>query len=176
MPGGNLEFLLGFGSEARGVRDAPPKCLAGLGTQMRFRSPRPPRGGQLSVGSGPPYAPAIVCDDATEELPPAHHRPTTDQPPPRSEPVSAAPHVRRINPTSATGPGPRPGRPGSLHVSRQGYEFFETAPVAPGGLDFGGQPGPDAPADRLLSVRAGGMYPVPPVRDASPCLPDEVFG
>ncbi|MFF8717109.1 hypothetical protein ACF07T_37625 [Streptomyces sp. NPDC015184] len=77
------------------------------------------------VGSGLPYAPDIVCNDATEEL---FLQLTAAQPLPRSEPVPAAPHVHRTNPTSAVGPG----RPGSLHVFRQGYEFFETAPVAPG--------------------------------------------
>ncbi|MEV4937348.1 hypothetical protein [Streptomyces zaomyceticus] len=43
----------------------------------------------------------------------------------------------------------------------------------PGGFDFGGQPGP---AGRLLSVRAGGTYPAPSVRDASPYLSAEAFG
>ncbi|MEV4937347.1 hypothetical protein [Streptomyces zaomyceticus] len=78
MPGGNLEFPPGFGSKACGIRDAPPECLAGLGTRMRFRSPRPAKGGPLLVGSGLPYAPDIVRNDATEEL---FLQLTADQPP-----------------------------------------------------------------------------------------------
>ncbi|MFD3758074.1 Dyp-type peroxidase [Streptomyces sp. NPDC058622] len=347
VPGGNLEFLLGFGPKAFDIREAKLECPAGLGPQMRFRSPRPTGGGQLLVGSGLPYAPDIVSNDATEEfclqltadthlavsravvelwkllrggrdpdtraavlevagihtgfqredgrswigfhdgvsnlrsqdregvisigeadagqdawtvggtylvflrlavdldrwhtLPreaqellvgrdkltgapltaldgagrpvPAVGCPvagTTEvtqpgnedflQPPPVSEPVLAASHVHRVNLTGAADPG----QPGSLRVFRQGYEFFETAPTAPGfrvglnfvgfqdspdrvlrmltqrgwlgGINFGGRPGPDAPAGRLLSVRAGGTYLVPPVRDAAPYPGAEVFG
>jgi hypothetical protein len=125
------------------------------------------------VGSGLPYAPDIVCNDATEEL---LLQLTADQPPPRSEPVLAAPHVHRINLTSAAGPS----QPGSLHVFRQGYEFFETAPVAPGfrvGLNFVGfQDSPDrthrpvgCPYGQAACIR---YRPC----DASPYLLAEVFG
>ncbi|MFF5522560.1 hypothetical protein [Streptomyces coeruleorubidus] len=86
---------------------------------------------------------------------------------------------------------------------RQGYEFFEPVAAAPGfraglnfvsfqdtpdrvlrvltqrgwlgGVDFGGSPGPDGPAGRLLSVRAGGTYLVPPVHPAAPYPGAEVF-
>ncbi|WP_141746908.1 hypothetical protein [Streptomyces agglomeratus] len=45
-----------------------------------------------------------------------------------------------------------------------------------GSVNFGGQPGPDGPAGRLLTVRAGGTYLVPPVREAAPYPGAEVFG
>ncbi|MFB6616240.1 Dyp-type peroxidase [Streptomyces sp. NPDC056367] len=344
---GNLEVLLGFGPKAFDVPGAKLACPAGLEPRLRFRSPRPTGGGPLLVGSGLPYAPDIVRNDATEEfclqltagtqlavsravvelwkllrgdrdpdtraavleiagvhtgfqredgrswigfhdgvsnlrsrdregvvaigeadagqdtwtvggtylvflriavdldhwhtLPRAAQellvgrdkltgapltgvdaagRPvpapgcpvagTTEvtetgneeflQPAPVSEPVLAASHVHRANLTGDADPG----QPGSLRVFRQGYEFFETVPAAPGfrvglnfvgfqdspdrtlrvltqrgwlgGVNFGGPPGPGASADRLLSVRAGGTYLVPPVRDAAPYPGAEVFG
>ncbi|WP_344422862.1 Dyp-type peroxidase [Streptomyces lavendulocolor] len=122
------------------------------------------------------------------------------QPPPTADPVVAASHVHRANLTGAADPG----QPGSLRVFRQGYEFFEPVPLAPGfrlglnfvsfqdgpdrllrvltqrgwlgGVNFGGTAGPGAPADRLLTVRAGGTYLAPPVRDAAPYPGAEVFG
>ncbi|MEU0741505.1 hypothetical protein [Streptomyces sp. NPDC006134] len=117
-----------------------------------------------------------------------------------SDPVVAASHVHRANLVPSTDPD----QAGSLRVFRQGYEFFEPAAAAPGfriglnfvsfqdspdrllrlltqrgwlgGVNFGGQPGPDAPAGRLLSVRAAGTYLVPPVQDGAPYPGAEVFG
>ncbi|MDX3528946.1 hypothetical protein P1P75_21540 [Streptomyces sp. ID05-39B] len=129
------------------------RCPAGFGTQRGFRSPRPARGGPLSVGSGLPYAPDTVRNAAAEEL---LLQLTADQRPP---------------------PGFRVGldfvgfQDGSDRVLRTLSRRDRSS-----GLDFGGQPGLDAPAGRLLSVRAGGTHPVPPARDASPCLSAEVFG
>ncbi|MFF5447164.1 Dyp-type peroxidase [Streptomyces sp. NPDC012888] len=117
-----------------------------------------------------------------------------------TDPVVLASHVHRANLVHTTDPG----QSGSLRVFRQGYEFFEPVAAAPGfrvglnfvsfqdspdrllrvltqagwlgGVNFGGRPGPDGPAGRLLSVRAAGTYLVPPVQDGAPYPGAEVFG
>ncbi|MFD6970470.1 Dyp-type peroxidase [Streptomyces sp. NPDC059949] len=121
------------------------------------------------------------------------------QPGPVSDPVLLASHVRRANLGTND-----PDLGGSLRVFRQGYEFFEPVATAPGfrvglnfvsfqdspdrvlrvltqrgwlgSVNFGGQPGSDGPAGRLLTVRAGGTYLVPPVREDAPYPGAEVFG
>ncbi|WP_327412359.1 Dyp-type peroxidase [Streptomyces sp. NBC_01233] len=121
------------------------------------------------------------------------------QPGPTDDPVLLAAHVRRANLAGTADPE----LGGSLRVFRQGHEFFEPIPDAPGfrvglnfisfqdnpdrvlriltqrswlgGINFGGQPGPDGPAGRLLTVRAGGTYLVPPRHDAAPYPGAEVF-
>ncbi|MFG2485546.1 Dyp-type peroxidase [Streptomyces virginiae] len=122
------------------------------------------------------------------------------EPRPTADPVLLTAHVRRANLTGTADPD----QSGSLRVFRQGYEFFEPVATAPGfraglnfvgfqdspervlriltqrgwlgGVNFGGQPGPDGPAGRLLTVRAAGTYLVPPVRDGAPYPGSEVFG
>jgi deferrochelatase/peroxidase EfeB len=104
------------------------------------------------------------------------------------DPVVAASHVQRANRFKSA----PPEQPNSLRIFRQGFEFLEPAPVAPGfrvglnfvsfqdtpdrllrmltqdgwlgGVSFGGSPqAPEPAAPHLLSVRAGGIYLVPPV-------------
>ncbi|MFC9678500.1 Dyp-type peroxidase, partial [Streptomyces sp. NPDC056948] len=122
------------------------------------------------------------------------------EPGPTDDPVLLATHVRRANLSA----GDAPDLAGSLRMFRQGYEFFQPIAAAPGfsiglnfisfqdhpdrvlraltqrgwlgGVNFGGQPGQDGPAGRLLTVRAGGTYLVPPVRDTAPYPGAEVFG
>lgn len=121
------------------------------------------------------------------------------QPEPTADPVLVASHVHRANLEGAGDPE----LVGSLRMFRQGYEFFEPVAAAPGfraglnfvsfqdtpdrvlrvltqrgwlgGVNFGGSPGPDGPAGRLLSVRAGGTYLVPPVHPTAPYPGAEVF-
>lgn len=347
VPGGNMEFLLGFGPKSFGIADTKVPCPAALGPRFRFRSPRPTGGGPLLIGAGLPYAADTVHNDATEEfclqitantqlavsravvelwkllsdertedtrmatleiagihtgfqredgrswigfhdgvsnldsrdreqaitiadseagedawtvggtyvvflrlavdLNQWHHLPRVQQellvgrekltgapliargpdgqpvsapgcpvagtaevlqagneaclePGPTDDPVLLASHVRRANLAGTSDPD----QGGSLRVFRQGYEFFEPVAAAPGfrvglnfvsfqdspdrllrvltqrgwlgGVNFGGQPGQEGPAARLLTVRAAGTYLVPPVRETAPYPGAEVFG
>lgn len=116
------------------------------------------------------------------------------QPAQVDDPAVKASHVQRANQNKTDDPS----RPNSLRIYRQGYEFFEVAPTAPGfraGLNFvsfqdtservirvlrqqrwlgdvsfGGDAANQPPGiDRLLTVRAAGIYLVPPL------VPDEAF-
>jgi len=110
------------------------------------------------------------------------------------DPLVQASHVHRANQNRFEDAA----RPNSLRIFRQGYEFFEPSPVAPGfraglnfvsfqdtperlirvlrqqdwlgDVNFGGERDRQLPGmDRLLAVRAAGIYLVPPL------VPEETF-
>jgi deferrochelatase/peroxidase EfeB len=114
------------------------------------------------------------------------------EPPPVADAIIRRSHVQRAN--HHLGP---PSAASSVRVFRQGYEFLESVAAAPGfraGLNFvafqdtpqrlfrmltadgwlgtvnfGGDPTSQPPgADRLLTVRAGATFLVPPVSEGEP--------
>ena len=116
------------------------------------------------------------------------------------ESAVATSHVQRANHNKAA----PPDQPNSLRVYRQGYEFFEFSPNAPGlrvGLNFvsfqdtpdrllrmlskngwlgqvnfGGDPARQPPAvHSMLTVRAAGVYLAPPVVDGEPYPGASIF-
>ncbi|RFU19907.1 Dyp-type peroxidase [Geodermatophilus marinus] len=146
---------------------------------------RTPEGGPRPDPRCPVAATTEVVDAGNEEF---------REPGTVDDPVVQASHVHRANQNKFEDAA----RPNSLRIFRQGYEFLEPSPVAPGfraglnfvsfqdtpdrlirvlrqqkwlgDVNFGGEAGQQpAGMDRLLTVRGAGIYLVPPL------VPDEPF-